>query len=347
LDLLSTKEILALRLLSKSWNECVLKYTGLRRRLQETKISFDFDCVEKIAQFNKQVNCLPFSSFYISGLLEYSPELQAFLQGNGKLVTSLEIYRINARLTDFQFEFLNALPSIKHLAITIIQTEDDRHKKTKPPWRIPKNCMEKLESFGYSWVDKQRYADFWYQHYTNISKLKLVSSRNGKDEEDEGSSEEVADDDYPEDFCCGGLLHFLKKRCREKNTHNLEIEFDKRTELKYFVPSTKIHVFWNCVLKLQGKVKLYNVHALDISKLIAPSSSGKGKRCPEQLSFLLNSIKSVNWISKDLFLLDLPSVEKLRFSNEKYEQIENVPDLKSEDYSLTPFFQHLKKWKCA
>jgi len=121
LDFLTSNELLKIRTISKTWNQLVLNYSGLKRRLAGKNIDFDEDRngVEKIVKFNAEVkHLLPFSRFNIEFDLAPFFELEIFIQNYRKLVTHLRLGRLHKEgLSDFQFEFLNSLPSIKHLSI--------------------------------------------------------------------------------------------------------------------------------------------------------------------------------------------------------------------------------------
>jgi len=269
-------------MISKSWNQIVLNHAGLKTKLKNIKICLDR--LESLADFNKYVKFLPFSSFYFSDLLKYSPELETFLRLNGKLVISLEIEKLNEGLYDFEFEFLNSLPSIKHL--NIARSEYDNEEIKIPLHKSVPVCMANLESFEYTYYPhEQSYVDFLFQDHTNINKLTFQKC----------GFYDLDFEDYMRFFpwkCGDGLLHFLKKRFEKNNPNTLEIHFSGRSELKYFFfPLSKINKFWDCVLKLQGKVKLYNVNATNISNL----ASEEGHKSPEELKILLNCIQSVEW----------------------------------------------------
>jgi len=130
----------------------------------------------------------------------------------------------------------------------------------------------------------------------------------------------------------------------------LKIEFSNKNistaenistgKLKYFFHSSKIEEFWDCVLSQQGRIELYNVNACDISYLI---TTNENKRSAQELRILLNSIKSINGITDALFLLDLPSVDELEYSN-RFGRASGTPDLSSENYQISkPPLEHLKK----
>jgi len=96
LDLLTTNELPTTRTISKTWNQLVLNYSGLKRRLADKNIDFDEDRngVEKIVKFNVEVHKpLPFSRFSIEFDLAPFPELEQFIQNYGKLVTHLRLGR--------------------------------------------------------------------------------------------------------------------------------------------------------------------------------------------------------------------------------------------------------------
>jgi len=275
MDLLTVMEIVQLRLVSKTWNQAVINYSRLQRRLKNIQICLDDE--KRVAEFTRYVTCLPFSSFYFDNYLKHSSELEIFMRVSGKLVTSLKINEINERISNFQFTFLNSLPSIKNLYITRFGSATRNGEGFSSYWRVPKNCMGNLESFGYSYPGSLLSPGFLYEDYTQITKLTLGGS------------------DRKESLV--GLVNFLKKRVQENNPKTLEIEFYKKCELMYIFNPCKIDEFWNCVLSLQGRIKLYNVHDEDISYLRFVSE--EGKISPDELTILLDSIEDVDWISDD------------------------------------------------
>jgi len=350
LDLLTVTEVVQLRLVSKNWNQTVINYSRLQRRLKNTQIYLND--VERVADFNKNVKCLPFSSFCIPDLLKYSVELETFLQLNRRLVISLKIFEVNEGLSDFQFEFLNSLPSIKHLQIFMSSYDT---KETRPRFHntVPL-CMANLDSFEYGHASKQQNFDFLFKDCTNINKLTLGMRDLDKEEwwwrdcprgngvdKDEWESEDDWDNIYGD-----GLCHFLHKRFEEKNSNTLEIEFHPQCQLKsYIFPLQKIDMFWDFVLKLQGKVKLYNVNTEDIVNLT--SEDNKRKRSAEELSILLNSVKSLQWDDKKVPLIDVPGVEKLnlRFLTSEGVAQSNLDFKLLNKKSTKPWLENLKEIK--
>jgi len=307
----------------------VLNHEGLKRKLKNIKIPLGR--LERVADFNKYVKFLPFSTFYFNDLLKYSPELETFLRLNGELVNSLKMFQVKEGLSDFQFEFLNSLPNIKHLEIAM-SFHDIKEIKILLHKSVPA-CMANLESFQYTYPFEWSNVDYLYKDHTNINKLTIRKS---------DFCEEDWDDFYGD--YGDGLLHFLKKRFEENNPNTLEIKFDGESELKYyFFPLSKINEFWDFVMKLQGKVKLYHVNASDISDLV--SDSEKGQRSPQELSTLLNSFKSVEWIlDEGVFLPDLPLVETLKlYLFDSVNATPNTSHFKIKKNSKQPWLENLKE----
>jgi len=108
----------------------------------------------------------------------------------------------------------------------------------------------------------------------------------------------------------------------------------------YFLPLSKINEFWDCVLNLQGKIKLYNVTLTDISNL----ASEKGKRSPEELKIILNCIQSVEWVfDEGLLLQDLPSAEILRLKfSESEEETQDASHFKINKNAKQLWCENLK-----
>jgi len=110
LDLLSLKELLGMRFVSKRWNQFILNCKSLSKKLSGIEISFKVP--ETVANFNKEVKFLPFCRFYFKCLRYQIPDLEKFLNRTGKFVTCLKLDSISKYITDLELHFLDSLPSI-------------------------------------------------------------------------------------------------------------------------------------------------------------------------------------------------------------------------------------------